>query len=154
MLKQFESLSADDRQVMMDAIPLVTILIAGADGKIDHRETLWAEKITRVRSYDADEQLLPFYKEVGKTFHSRLIDLIDELPEDLNDRQKEVANRLAKLNDVFPKVDAFYARAFYKSLKSFARHVAKSSGGILGFLSVSSEEEDWVKLPMLREPEV
>lgn len=154
MLKEFKSLSEEDRQIMMDAIPLVTILIAGADGKIDKKETERAARIQKVRSYDADEALLPYYKEVGKTFDNRLHELLSELPAGLEARQKEVSTRLAKLNEVFPKVDHFYAKNFYDSLLSFADHVAKSSGGILGFFSVSEAEEDWVKLPMITEPEV
>lgn len=154
MLKQFESLSKEDRQIMMDAIPLVTILIAGADGKIDKKETERAARIQKVRSYDAAKELAPYYKEVGKTFDSRLNELLAELPAGLEERQKAISKRLAKLNDVFTKVDHFYAKSFYDSLLSFTDHVAKSSGGILGFLSVSDAENDWVTLPMIAKPEV
>ncbi len=154
MLKQFESLSGDDRQIMMDTIPLVTILIAGADGEIDKKEKEKATRIQKVRTYDASKELLPYYKEVGKTFNERLNDLLAELPAGLDERQQEISNRLAKLNGVFTKIDAFYAKSFYESIRSFAEHVAKSSGGILGFLSVSRAEEDWVRLPMIDEPEV
>lgn len=154
MLKQFESLSKEDRQIMMDAIPLVTILIAGADGKIDKKETERAARIQKVRSYDAAKELAPYYKEVGKTFDNRLNELLAELPAGLEKRQEAISQRLAKLNDVFTKVDHFYAKNFYDDLLSFSDHVAKSSGGILGFLSVSDAENDWVTLPMIVKPEV
>lgn len=154
MLEQFESLSTADRQVMMDVIPLVTILISGADGKIDSREKKWAEKMTEIRSYTADKPLLPYYQEVGKTFNDRMNELLSELPAGQEERQIAISDRLAKLNDVFPKLDSYYARNFYNSILSFSEHVAKSSGGFLGFFSVSDAEESWVKLPMIKKPEL
>ena len=37
----------------------------------------------------------------------------------------------------------------YKEFKKFAGHVAKASGGFLGFFTVDKEEAKWLGLPML-----
>jgi len=41
----FEGLNAEESELIIDAVPLVTILIAGADGNIDPEETAWSKKI-------------------------------------------------------------------------------------------------------------
>lgn len=60
MIKELEALKAEERELMMDAISLVTLLVAGADGKIDSRETEWATKITKIRGYKEKAELKPF----------------------------------------------------------------------------------------------
>lgn len=149
MPKELESLSAEDQQTLMDAVPYITILIAGADGKIDTKEVKWSEKLTKIRSFSYEEDLRPFYRKVGEHYDERLHELMDNLPEDRNSRNQVIVNELSKLNGILPKLDHFYARLYYQSLKSFADHVAHASGGVMGWLSVGFEEYKVVDLHMI-----
>ena len=149
MVNQLETLTTEDQQILLDAVPLVTVLIAGADGKIDKNEREWAEKLTKIRSYAYHESLRPYYERLGETFAEKVDGLIDSLPEDTSIRNQEISGRLEKVNAILSKLDPAYAYHMYKSLTSFANHVARSSGGFLGFGSASKEEKEWLDLPMI-----
>ncbi len=149
MPKELESLSVEDQKVLLDAVPYITILVAGADGEIDIKEVEWSEKLTKIRSFSYEEELRPFYKKVGENYEDRLHQLMDALPNDKDERNQAISDELTKLNEVLPKLDHFYARHYYQSLLSFADHVAHSSGGVMGWLSVGFEEYKVIDLHMI-----
>lgn len=149
MPNELEVLTAEEKQIMIDAVPYITILVAGADGDIDPKEIESSGKITKIRSFSYEEDLRPFYKKVGEVYEQRFFSLLDELPNDVKERQQLISEELSKINAILPKLDHFYARLYYNSLKSFADHVAHASGGVMGFLSVGFEEYKVVDLPMI-----
>lgn len=151
MIEGFDSLDKKEFETLKSSISLITILIAGADGKIDKEEKKWAEKITEIRAYTLPSDLVHFYKEVGEDFHEKLEELIEELPDDTKSRNKIISEKLAAVNPILQKLDNELAVEVYRSLKSFAKHVAKSSGGFLGMMSISKEEKAWIDLPMINE---
>lgn len=136
---------------MLDAIPLITILVAGADGHIDETEMEWAEKLTSIRSYESANHLPAYYETVGAQFSDRLVALQEGLPTETEARTAAVSAKLAELNPVMHKLSSFDAIKYYKSFRSFAKHVAEASGGILRFISIGPKEADVVELPMLDE---
>ncbi len=149
MTSVFETLSPEEKADLLDAIPYVTILIAGADGHIDTKERAWAAKIAKIRSYDHHKSLQPYYLKVGENFSSRMDYLLEHLPKDNEARKLAVSTQLAKLNPILAKLDNATAYRFYKGLLSFAEHVAKASGGFLGWGSISKKEYDLLKLSMI-----
>ena len=151
MLPQFNGLSEQDEQILLEAIPQITILIAGADGKYDSDEIEWAKKVTEIRTYASPyEKLNEFYRIVGASYQDDLTHLIQSLPNDLDERQSILKDRLNRINDVLPKMhDQQIAYQLYKDLVSFAKHVAKASGGFLGFGSISKAERDLIGLDMI-----
>jgi hypothetical protein len=147
----FKALLPEEYAQLKNAIPLITILIGGADGDLDSKERTWAEKVTNIRSYSLPEEYRGFYTVIGHNFPEELDKLIEELPDDVAERQMEISRRLASLNDILSKLDSKVAAAMYDELKSFARHVARASGGFLTMWSISAEEKRWISLPMIRE---
>jgi hypothetical protein len=142
-------LSKEDLTQLEDAFAYITILIAGADGKIDEKEITWAEKIAHIRTYAGDERLKAFHEEVDQNLHSRIETLISELPKDVSSRSKIISEKLAQLNPVLSSLDPYIGAYLYKGFLSFAERTAKSSGGFLSFFTISSEEKKWIGLPML-----
>lgn len=151
MIEGFENLTESQFEVCRKSISWITAMIAAADGVIDESETEWAKKITEIRTYNSGESLTPFYMEVGKDFDEVLTDVIANLPENRDERINILSGKLSQLNDILPLLDNKLAYRLYKSYKSFAQHVAKSSGGFLGFFSVSSAEKKLMVLPMVNE---
>lgn len=149
MIPQFEGLTDAEKQLMYDSIPLLTVYIAGADGKIEEEEVEWAEKVTKIRSYSYHESLQDFYAGVSEIYSDKLHGYIESLPNDVAERTKAIESQLSGLNDVLAKLDVNFAARFYKTLLSFAKHVAKASGGILGFGSISRSEEALLGLEFL-----
>lgn len=149
MVEQFNILSEDEFGKLKDAIPLITVLIAGADGHIEKDQLAWADKVTKIRSYNMKAEMKAFYQEVGKDYADKLRHYLESFPNNVDDRTKIISDRLTQLNDIFAKLDPIVASKVYRSYLSFAEHVAKASGGILGFFSINAEEAKLIKLPML-----
>jgi hypothetical protein len=148
-MKHFENLSQEDLVVLENAVPQIAVLIAGADGKIDVKEEIWAEKVTAIRGFAGDKWLNDFYDEVHANFAIRFRDLVKHLPTETAKRQEVLSTELEKINPILAKLEAQTAFKLYKSFKSYADQVAHASGGILGFHSVSHDEEVWLGLPMI-----
>ena len=150
MIEGFGKLNDTQFQKTKDAIAWITILIAGADGEIDKEEKEWAAKVTKIRGYQYPTSLLmKFYEEVGAEYSNKLEDLLANAPKDSKERTDFSSKEIEQLNDILPHLDGNLGHHLSKSYKSFAKHVAKASGGFLGFMSIGSEEHKLVDLPML-----
>jgi len=151
MISEFEHLNEEEVSLLTDAIPLITILIGGADGELDHQELEWAKKVTEIRAYNNPDKLKDFYSIVGESYDTKLKKYLTDLPKGVEERTSAISDKLAKVNDILPKLDEEYRKEIYDSYISFAHHVAKASGGFLRFLNVSKEEKDLMDLPMINE---
>lgn len=149
MKDNFKALNANEYRSLKDAMALIAILIAGADGIIDAEEKEWAVKVTNIRTYSGPEVLHPYYKDVGQDYQSKLDNLIKALPNDVDERNHILSEKIASLNPILAKLDQGLGATFYDSFTSFAVHVAKASGGFMRMWSISKAEAKWVKLPML-----
>ena len=153
MIPGFGKLSESQFQIAKDAIAWISVLIAGADGKIDDEEKEWAAKVAHIRSYHNPNELTPFYEEVGKEFDSKMTQLLANVPLDVKERTAVLSRKLEQLNDILPQLDNNLGYHLVKSYRSFAEHIAKASGGFLGFFSVSAAESKLISLPMINEIE-
>ncbi len=149
MLHQLRNLPAEDLQELLDAIPVITLLIAGADGDIEGEELAHSEKITKIRGYSGGEIMQDFYDKVGEDYTERLDRWLKVIPKDTAERTADLSNRLEKLNPILAKLAPELGAEMYKSFTSFAKHVAKASGGFFGFGRINKEEAELVNLPML-----
>ena len=145
----FNEISAEQYDQLIEALPLITVLIAGADGKIDEQELNWAEKLTTIRTYANPQELNEFYASVEDILESRVQTLISNLPENVEMRESAISSKLSELNQILALLDNSVAFQLYESFTSFAKHIAKASGGFLRFGSISSKEKKWIDLPML-----
>lgn len=152
MIKEFENLREDEIQVLFKAPVYVAILIAGADGNIDKSERKEAVDIAHLKQSRSREQLVEFYKIVGEDFEGKFNRLLTELPNDANERAEAIGAELRKLNFIFPKIDKNFSVKLYASLKELAKKIAEASGGILGYLSISYEEQKLIELKMIKDP--
>ena len=105
MTKGFEALNEQEFGILKNAIAWITLLIAGADGKIEEDETAWAKKITDIRSYNSPSFLNDFYEAVGKDFSETLDSLMSSLPKDTNESTAMLSKKLEQVNAILPKVD-------------------------------------------------
>jgi len=145
----FEALSSDENRLLIETPALVTILVAGADGVIDEQELNWAEKLTHIRSYAQPEELNHYYEAVEAQFDDTLGSYMESLPKDQSKRETEISSKLSKLNHALSCLDNPTAYQLYLSFVSFAKHIAKASGGFLRFGSISRDEKKWIGLPMI-----
>ena len=137
---------------MLETPAMIMILIAGADGVIDEKEMDRAEKVKMFRGSMKNSMLKEYYKETGRDFRRTVYKLLAKFPDKLSERNYEITKRLKRINKILPKLSKRFSVRFYKSLISYAEQVAKASGGIMGFASVSPEEKIWLNLNMIDNP--
>ncbi len=150
----FSALNEEEISALIDAYPLITILIAGADDDIDDKELEWGSKLSNIRSYNQSYALNPLFEEVEKGFDAKIQAIMSEVPGQVHSRYDWISPKLAAINPILTKLDNTDAHEVYKSLTSFAQHIAKAEGGFLRMGSISSEEAKLIKLPMLDEIEL
>ncbi|MFT5997787.1 MAG: hypothetical protein ACI81P_000232 [Neolewinella sp.] len=153
MLKEFHNLTPTEQQLMLDAIPLITILVAGADGEVDEVELAEAQRLADIRSFNTKGQTNAFYEKVDDNLTAHIMEMMKELPNALDPRQEAIIARLSGLNAVFAKMDVPFGYLYYKSFGSFAKHVGESHGGFMRFMTVGPQEAKVIDLPMLNKVE-
>jgi Zn-dependent oligopeptidase len=149
MISAFNGLKKEEYQLLIEAIPLIAVLIAGADNDIDLNEKNWAEKIVKIRSYNNHFDLKPYYKDVDEQYLELFEKFVAELPNDADLRSREISKRLSVVNQIFAKLNMRTSNQLYTSFIAYAEQIARASGGILRMMSVSKEESLWIGLPMI-----
>jgi hypothetical protein len=149
MISAFNGLKKEEYQTLIEAVPMIAILIAGADNDIDLKEAQWAEKIVKIRSYSNHFDLKPYYKDIDEQFKELFERLLNELPKHHDERSRELTRRLSAVNSIFAKLNMRTANQLYTSYIAYAEQIARASGGILRLMSVSKEESIWIGLPMI-----
>lgn len=152
MISALSKLTQEEIDLMKKTPALVTILIAGADKKIEQSELREAVALAKLKQSRSREILKEYYGEVSVQFEGTLNDLIGSMPSDPEKRAKVVVEELEKLNTILPKLEKSFAAQFYASMKDFSRKVAEASGGVFGYLSVSYEEAKLMELKMIKDP--
>lgn len=152
MNAHFHELSPEEQKLLHQAPLLVSILIAGADGKIDTDEKHRVLEVVHTKTFSEKNELSEFYKELNMTAEKDLRTLIAALPDDTEERNTMISDLLSGLNPILKKLESNLALRFYKNLREFANYIATADGGFWGIGSVSAEEKAWVKLPMIENP--
>lgn len=153
MIEQFSYLNKEEQALVMDAPALITAMVAASDKEIDSNEVERGLDLMKWKQFRARPDLLEYYQEVSRQFPQRLDSLLKkDLPGDEENRNREIEERLKKLNTVLPKMDKDFADQLYASYRELAKRVAEASGGVLGYLSISFNEAKLIKLPMIDDP--
>ena len=153
MLREFEALDASEIEIMLKAPILVCMLVAGADGKIDSRETNKAMEVAR-RKAKSNNVLWQYFSVASEDFEDKLRILLQNYPTSPESRNQILVEELSALNAILPRVESSFRRQFYSLLRELAREVATSSGGLLGYHAIDKEEAKYIGLDMIRPPEL
>ncbi len=147
-IQEFKNLTDAEAKKMYQAPALIAVMIAIADSRIDEQETTWAKKVMGFRQEVGNDMLFNYY-EIADSYFSEALESLLSDDKGTHLRISDLESALAELNEPLAKVDVKFALELYKSWKSFAKQVAKSAGGILGFGSISEQEERLMELRMI-----
>ena len=151
-MKDLEILNEEELAVIYNAPVWVTLLIAGADSRIEKKEIKEAISITKLKMSRARKDLIDYYQHVNKNFENNLIGHLSLLPTDTKAQEGILIDNLKKLNPILDKINPSFAVQFYESLKDLAVKIANASGGVMGLLAVGYEESKVVGLKMINNP--
>jgi hypothetical protein len=148
-------LSETETQQLMEALPKIGLLIAGADGVIDEKEIEWGAKLTYIRAYKAHgkhgafDEINEYFERIDEQYRSNFENLLKIAPANTTERTDFLSAELSALNGILDKLDPEFASSLYQNFLSFAKHIARADGGILGFASISNEENRLLDLDMI-----
>lgn len=146
-IKQFSPLSEAEKDLLLLAPAMVTVLIAGADDDIAKRETERAAKLVHYRTFTADFALHDYYEAVNARFRADLEALLKTWTP--QEGQTALSARLEQTEAALAKIDANFAAELRKSWRSLAKKVAEAEGGVFHMGGISKAELKLVDLPML-----
>lgn len=152
MIPEFKSLNPEEIQLMLNGPALLTILIAGVEGNIDEKEKDWAARIAQFRARDRHSIMQNYYEEVSGHFNETLSSLLKTLPQNTEERTEYIISELKKINNILPKLDKKFASEFYKGYLALRVQIAKASGGIWGYGSISREEQKLIDMEIIKPP--
>ena len=144
-------LTEEQYEQLLSAFAEVAVLIGAADGEMDNEEKAWSKKIAQIRSFAGHDDVKGFYKDLDAQIEDRIAALLERYAHHHEEREKVLGERLAALNPVLASLPTRLGAHMYQDLTSFARHIAKASGGFLRIFSVNVEEKEFVGLPMINE---
>lgn len=148
-----EQLEENTLNQLAGALPRIAILIGGADGSFDNDEKSWAQRLVHIRSFSAPAGLEELYELANAAFSAHMEELLASYPQNTRDRNDQLVLELERVNPILEELDAESAWLVYDSLRSFAWHIARASGGFLGMGAINKDEEAWITLPMIHQPE-
>jgi hypothetical protein len=147
-------LSATEKELLLRAPAMVTVLVAGSDGDFKENEIERGIDITDWKRIHARPDLMGYYDQVRPRFRQDISQLRQQLPKDINERYRLLSDQLKQLNPILYKLDQPIAEQLYASLRELAQHVAEASGGVLGYFSVGYNESKVITLPMIDDPRI
>jgi anaerobic ribonucleoside-triphosphate reductase len=130
-MKQFSTLTKDEREALLKFPAYITLLAANSDGLLDKAEKKEALKLEHVKTFSADPLLKEFYQEADKVFKNNLEKLVENLPEGRKSREAAIKSELAKLEKIIWKLGDDFASVMHHSMKSFKDHVSKAHHNVL-----------------------
>ncbi|MBM3919907.1 MAG: hypothetical protein FJ347_01615 [Sphingomonadales bacterium] len=152
MLYFIKHLTADEQQIVTNSPLYVSLLIAGADGNFDTDEKKRIVELVHIKTFTERFELQNLYKNLNNDSEEQIRNMISSLPENTDERNTILSELIARLNDIFPKLDASFSVQLYSSLRQFAVYISTADGGWWGISAVSDAEKAFVKLPMLNPP--
>lgn len=142
-------------EALLDAIPLIAVYVAYADGEIDHKETEMAKRVAKLRRFDskAEAVIREYYDEVFENFDRRFKEIAADTSSDRQERNRMLEEEIESLNPILDKIDPLHAVQLLKSFRSFAMHVAKAEGGLFSMGAYGPKQAEAIKLKMLKDRE-
>lgn len=149
IINVLKHLSEQDAEKLYHAPALITVLIAAADGDIEQKEINWGSQLVKFRD-NADNELHNYYNAVIEQYDDQVKAILAEDHIGNQERLASLTTRLQELGPILTQVNKLYADKLFKSWQSFARSIAKSTGGFLGLGQVADQEEALMDLHMIQ----
>ena len=148
-VRELQTLTEEERELVLHAPTLICVLIGGADGNFDENEIDQALTAVHFRAKQGEAFLREYYEEVDEDFKRDLLHVAQKFEGDAESRARRIIEKLTALNDILPKLDRRFAKTLLEDWKSLARSIANASGGFLGYAKVSNEESHFTELEMI-----
>ncbi len=131
MIKEFEKLTRQDQNLLLNGPVLVSVLAASAAGEIPDYEKADAIKLVHLKTYTADPLLIPYYQEVDKHFKENFELMAKKYAPFNAEKRALLQKEVIALNAAIAKLETAFASTLHTSLLGYAEHVKKAYKGLV-----------------------
>jgi len=130
MIKQFENLTVEERNLLLAAPVLLSVLASCSDHGVNQGQKADAIKLSHLKTFTADPMLIPFYVEVEKNFKEQFeLTTQEYLPLD-EVKRRELQKKIGRIDVILGKLDKDYAKKLHRSFEKYERHVRKAGHSV------------------------
>lgn len=130
MIKQFEKLTNEERELLYKTPILVSVLASCSFNEVNKSQKAYAIKLAHLKTFTAIPLLLPYYIEVEKIFKDQFEAAIKKYFPFDEAKRSILKKEIERVTIIISKLDKRYAYALHKSLDGYARHVKKAAHSI------------------------
>lgn len=130
MIRQFEHLTAGEQQLLLKAPALVSVFISCTDGEVNATQKKDALRLAHLKTFTAAPILLPYYREVEKTFQQHFEAAEAEYSPFSEEQRNKLLAEINKVSKVLEKLEDEFGQTLAKSFHKYANHVKKSTHSV------------------------
>jgi hypothetical protein len=130
MIKQFENLSMEDRNLLLNAPVLLSVLVSCSPGEVNKDQKADAIKLAHLKTFTADALLIPFYVELEKDFKNRFESAVQEYMPFNEQKREKLKAEIGRINLVLQKLNTDYANKLHNSFEKYERHVRRAAHSV------------------------
>jgi hypothetical protein len=130
MIPQFQKLSVQEQEQLMNAPVLFSVLASCSDNMINKAQKADAIKLAHIRTFTAMPMLQPYFKEVEIGFKEHFEAVAAQFYP-FDDAHRDLLKmEISKVEDTIRKLDHSYGTALSKSLERYANHIKRATYSI------------------------
>ena len=126
MVQQFDKLSNQEREQLLKAPVLISVLASCSPHHVNKTQKNDAIKLAHLRTFTADPLLQDYYKEVDKNFKEQFEEAIKVYFPFDEEKRGALKQEINKVNEIAAKLNPKYGAVLIKSLSGYAKHVKNS----------------------------
>jgi len=132
MIRQFEKLTNEERNLLYKAPALVSVLASSSFNKTEINPSQKADaiKLAHLKTFTAKPLLLNYYAEVEKGFKAAFETAIQKYFPFDEAKRSELKKELENIHIIIKKLDKEYADVLSKSLENYTKHVKAASHSV------------------------
>ena len=130
MIKQFKTLTNEEREILLKAPALVSVLASCSLNKVNKVQKADAIKLAHLKTFTANPILREYYEEVDKTFETQFDSIVEAYSPFDENKRSALKYEIEQVNLIIGKLENYYGETLYKSLEGYANHVRKAAHSI------------------------
>jgi pyruvate/2-oxoacid:ferredoxin oxidoreductase beta subunit len=130
MIPQFEKLTLREKELLIKAPVLLSVLASCSDHGINQKQKADAIKLAHIKTFTALPELQPYFKEVERNFKEHFEQAAEQYYP-FDERQRHLLKmEIKKIQEIIIRLNPGYAAALNKSLERYVIHVKKATYSI------------------------
>ncbi|RYY65739.1 MAG: hypothetical protein EOO12_06180 [Chitinophagaceae bacterium] len=127
MIDQFATLPEEERELLLQAPALVSVLASCSGDTLNDVCRNDALKLAHLRTFTAPAELQPYYREVEQRFETDFDNAAAQYRPFDSAHRNALQERIMRLREALAHLPAGYAQQLHKSLEGYATHVRRAT---------------------------